>query len=794
MGETRVHLPHHQQQMYCFGQNRPNAHHYSHAPHSDHRITQLCVLIDQLHLSYLHTEASPHKIEQRNKLERHIREYLCEVPHDRKFTFTQTAQILRQSASFSSSPSARKPYASSDGTTIATNYSFNGFRAASAWNALDQYAANLLSQPWRKEFREMKLYSGFYKYEVESHLIGAEVMFELMGYRKVGADAMSLEGPIDPDRVASVSRDALFAYVECQILCAIWGMVPRKFSWLDLIEFRESHVAGPESAARILTMRYLAVTSSAQPPISAYTTDSADHHKKLNTLHQNQQYNHYGSNYHQPLVNSGSTANTMTIPSRKNSQSGVPYAWPGQNTSMHNTKQRCAPTLQPTLGSDDFYPNGYAMHPGHLLQHQCNPMTMSQRMPTSHECNPSGHAYPCANQYHCASHANGYHSHIMDTSVATSVPTAQLVELDGARALPYAAQSSHSYFPQIQSQPMVNVPISPCQANMAFGLAPPGDYCPQTHLPFSHSSYTTVPMANATLDSAIRRRAMGSEEIRDRQRGSMHARRDDVDGIPSDRMTATLGRGFVKPKLSCASDSRVPAEGETLGSWDYVFQDLETQGYSKDLGNREDVLNPRYKEGHMSVSEEEAARNLDTESKSDRNLPVSLSDPIIDKVGKAMQRLKLDSKRGSGNEEEKKKGNKALSHMVDDRVTSQQKEACDQMRGNSTTKNGRKLVLTLSNRNQEVEREATKNIKLNSQAEEERLESWECTYCTFRNATGGVKRDVCEMCGKSRRRGAEEKPLASGGRECPKCTLVNVKDASECEACGASLAHSPTYI
>ncbi|XP_071442754.1 protein tamozhennic [Hetaerina americana] len=806
MGETRVHLPHHQQQMYCFGQSRPSAHHFSHASHSDHRNTQLCVLIDQLHLSYLHTEASPHKIEQRSKLESHIWEYLCEVPHDRKFTFPQTAQILRRSASVATSPSTRTPYQQTDSSSQSANYSFNGFRAASAWKALDHYAVNLLSQPWRKEFREMKLYSGFYKYEVETHLIGAEVMFELMGYRKLGSGAMSLEGPIDPDRVASVSRDALFAYVECQILCAIWGMVPRKFSWLDLIEFRESHVSGPEAAARVLTMRYLSATSNNPPIIAAYCAERSEHQRKVMAAHQNHQYNYSTPAYHQVPVSTSSCSNSLAMPSRKLSQTGSAYGWPLQGPAMPNPKQKGLPAMGSALGSDDFYPNGYAVHPGHLLQQQCNTLAPSHRFSAAHDCGQSGLVYPCTDHYHCATHANGYHAHVLDTTnpPAVAVPTAQLVEVDGARALPYCPQSAPNYFSQLQSHPAVSVPVSPCQANVAFGIDSQSGYSQQSHMTIPHSlSYTTVLMANATLDSAIRRRGNAAEEARDRQRASFHTRRDETDGIAGDRMTATMGRGYNKPKMSYVSDNTAPVDGETLGSWSYVFRDLETQGYTKDLGDREDVLNPRYREGNKLLSEEEVARNVEMEMKnvmSERSTAVPLADPVVDKMGKTLQKLRLDPKKVSGSEEEKRRVSKsqAASHVPDEKPVSIAKELAgsEAMRGISVDRSSDKLGASSSNsiRNHETDRGSVGSGRVVQPSEEEKYEDWECIYCTFRNVSGGVKRDVCEICGKSRRRGAEERPLASGGRECPKCTLVNVKEASACEACGASLAHSPTYI
>lgn len=61
-------------------------------------------------------------------------------------------------------------------------------------------------------------YSGYYKHEVDVNLIGAELMFELMGYRHTALGELILEGPIDPDKVSNVSRDAIVAFVECQVI------------------------------------------------------------------------------------------------------------------------------------------------------------------------------------------------------------------------------------------------------------------------------------------------------------------------------------------------------------------------------------------------------------------------------------------------------------------------------------------------------------------------------------------------------------------------------------------------
>lgn len=68
---------------------------------------------------------------------------------------------------------------------------------------------------------------------------------------------------------------------------------------------------------------------------------------------------------------------------------------------------------------------------------------------------------------------------------------------------------------------------------------------------------------------------------------------------------------------------------------------------------------------------------------------------------------------------------------------------------------------------------------------------WECLSCTFHNKPSV---DICEMCDKSRIQGNEVIPLASGGRECDFCTLVNERGEEKCRACGECLKDSPTYI
>ncbi|KAJ3648674.1 hypothetical protein Zmor_020459 [Zophobas morio] len=206
--------------------------------YSPDRLQEIWQTIDQLHLSYLEMEESPEKIHHRMRLEDCIREFLCMASHSQKFYLRDTGEVLYRSA--------------------AAKKDFSGYKAATGWNAIQLYAGNLLAQPWRKEYRQIKLYCGFYKHQIEANLADAEIMFKIMGYKHCGNGVLMLDGPICPDRVTSVSKDCLIAYVECQILKAIWEeLTPAfKISWLEVLEFRKTHICSPEQSIRALNYQF----------------------------------------------------------------------------------------------------------------------------------------------------------------------------------------------------------------------------------------------------------------------------------------------------------------------------------------------------------------------------------------------------------------------------------------------------------------------------------------------------------------------------------------------------------
>lgn len=74
-----------------------------------------------------------------NSVPDYIKEFISIVPHKKKFNFSKTAEILRLS--------------------VHATESFNALNAASAWQDISTYANNVNTQPWRKEYHEIRVRS-----------------------------------------------------------------------------------------------------------------------------------------------------------------------------------------------------------------------------------------------------------------------------------------------------------------------------------------------------------------------------------------------------------------------------------------------------------------------------------------------------------------------------------------------------------------------------------------------------------------------------------------------------------
>ncbi|RWS29824.1 uncharacterized protein B4U80_09515 [Leptotrombidium deliense] len=198
-------------------------------------------LIHKTHLSYLNRDDTPDKLDHKTKLEALILEYLSIVSNSHKFCHVEVAECLSES--------------------VTRNPNFSAYKAAIAFEVVEKFAVNLLMKPWRKEFRVICPYSGFYKHTVEKQLYGSEYLLYLMGYKRKHFPHSVIdltEAPLDPDRLASIALDCLIAFVECQIMIQVYDILKRKgysVTWVEIHEIRSKYICGMDDVIRFIIDR-----------------------------------------------------------------------------------------------------------------------------------------------------------------------------------------------------------------------------------------------------------------------------------------------------------------------------------------------------------------------------------------------------------------------------------------------------------------------------------------------------------------------------------------------------------
>ncbi|KAK5647584.1 hypothetical protein RI129_002476 [Pyrocoelia pectoralis] len=617
------------------------------------RLRDLWHQIGTLHLSYLEMEESPQKLKQRNILEDHIQEFLCLAPHNQKFIFRETADVLHRSAS--------------------TKKDFSGYKAILGWNAIAMYAANLVTQPWRKEYKQIQLYSGFYKHQIDSNLVGAEVIFEVMGYKHDGDGILAFEGPICPDRVISISQDCLIAYVECQILKAIWEEVSQNYktTWLDILEFRETHLCNPKQSIQALNYRL-----------------------------QEHQFHQHTRSYSQG-TDSFTSGPRYTNNTHASSTLSTNHSFPPLHSHSSIASIPLAP--QCIYGTNGYYPNNFATYAPVVSQHYPYhvPFTYTQSLvkPMYHpaNCFPNGYTVPPPPPpYACQ-----------------TIPTGQLIEVD-----------------------------------------------------------TATPHHYDTVDSP--------------------------NGSPLNRSHAL--ESYKLKNIDKGISEKEDVQSDTMGSWDYVYRNLESQGYSKDLGERGDLLSPSLESRKQKILAKEVKKSrlsgLENSVSSMHLNDKQKATEIIPKYSK--DRIRHNSDVSKSNDFESKlcetesNGTRHVAKQLPNGVV---KSNTLLLRDKSSVTPANNSVLnskTLDLRKLKPMRDERLKVKEKLQSTKEDGSSpnkWQCSTCTFLN---NPSQDICEMCFKSKTK--VQDIMAIGGSECPKCTLVNPKDNKTCDACRESLENSPTYI
>lgn len=237
---------------------------------------------------------------------------------------------------------------------------------------------------------------------------------------------------------------------------------------------------------------------------------------------------------------------------------------------------------------------------------------------------------------------------------------------------------------------------------------------------------------------------------------------------------------------------------DTFETWDYVYRNLENQGYSKDLGERGDLLSPVSNERARHSIRKAKSTNLDEAM---NNLAVN-DRPL--KMTEALEKCKDDdrdkrkdeaNKRAatptssyenlSSNETKKQTKNplgkpSAKKLSVKDKMPSLSSSLSKLTQGkNAESKKAKSQQL-------DTDRGGVREMKNESS---EDVSKWQCKTCTYLNDNS---KDICDMCSKSK--AAVEQQMEIGGSQCSKCTLVNPRDVKVCQACSCSLKDSPTYI
>lgn len=225
-------------------------------------------------------------------------------------------------------------------------------------------------------------------------------------------------------------------------------------------------------------------------------------------------------------------------------------------------------------------------------------------------------------------------------------------------------------------------------------------------------------------------------------------------------------------------------------TWDYVYRNLESQGYSKDMGERGDVLalaHDRTKNSTRKVKAtnlDEVINNLDIKSR-----------PL--KINEALEKYKENErplrKESSVRNEEISSSYENLSVTEDKKHSKSSLSKISAKSKLSVKDKLPSLTSSLSKLTQSKSQEA-KRTKAFQEQEKNQVEGtasnkWECKACTFLN---DQSKDICDMCSKSKV--MVDQQMEIGGSQCPACTLVNPRSAKQCQACNESLKNSPTYI
>ncbi|KAJ2948634.1 hypothetical protein O0L34_g7889 [Tuta absoluta] len=701
------------------------------------RLPALWRRIEDAHYSYLETDDSPEKLQQRNKLEGYITEYLSLVPHECKFGLSETGKVFQR--------------------TINELPDFSAYRAGLGWAALARYAANLLAQPWRKEYRDIRLYCGYYKHEIEANMVGAETLLHTMGYKSMGHGRLSLLAPVCPDMVAAVSRDAIIAHAECQIMSQIWESVWSsgvRVSWADVARERAARASDAAAAAARLAagvadrnnISYIdgsEIYSNVPLPVQNY--DRPD--DRYNSVPCGHLYDDTPiEDPITPMVHPYMVPNMVPpmmypIPHPEVTQVpmmtpyGVPYYYPVQAPYMIPT-----PVFAPIKQANNIPLNGYPQVPQYR--------------------------YP-------------------------SVPTGQLIELE----TPSVYENGKHYKEEDRHR-------------RRHGESSRKDSTSKSN--FSDVSLPSIPRSDTQPAlSKAKEDGMGTYESWDYVFRNLSSKNDEGDKnrySPSfdsrtlDRLDRDERRSKYQPTTLDLEDG---------------LRAMNLDRTSDEDAYRTAKVNENLMK--LKLEQEKKARlknaKIDVKRKIEKPEPVVVNADALVTAKIAADKVKLLSKKEIKDRKDvirQQSTNGGPPSAAEVRKLKKPTKLLGDMEKSKPVENGHGSAHTSKVPSQPYDLKAQLIVSLDETDSKRTPQAngaprpsraphaprapdtsqWECSTCTYIN-NNTVQ--ACEMCGKSKK-GPEIQPLTSGGRECPACTLVNKREARVCDACGTSLEHCPTYI
>ncbi|XP_061508624.1 protein tamozhennic isoform X2 [Anopheles gambiae] len=466
------------------------------------------------HWKYVESEESMLKIELRRDLEDLIEKRLGKVPPNEKFYLDDTRYAFDSS--------------------VAHLDDFSAYKASIGFEAISQYANNLFVKPWRKEYKVIKMYSGFYQHEIAANLVNAEKLFQAMGYQLMPNKTLILDGPICPDQVMNVARDAITAYVECQMMKRIYSeLTPLRLSidWIDIYNFRSYHAADV-----MQTVKQMALSIQEK------------HHKK-------QQAKLRGSGRYPPLQYAGTTNFPMGIPG------------PG-------------PMFMNGGGQLKHHQNGLVDGCGSYRHPAMNLAYPGYRGPNGMMAAPPSYCQP------------------VDSSIYGGAPMSSVA----------ATQTAAYGTPLVPAQPAASILSGKKKGYDDYDMMSSmrrgtdtlrsGSGCAKKLDRYHKNAELLIDYESDMLPEALAERNQKEQQQQQQQphhhhhhylhhQTSRNSRQSDFDSYEDEQLQREQEQSSnVSRRISSKNQDGIGC----YETWNYVYQNLEKQGYSKDLGERGDFL------------------------------------------------------------------------------------------------------------------------------------------------------------------------------------------------------------